>query len=142
MDPLDAVTRWSDAWNAGDTDAVVASYAKDVVYEHAMVPEPITGRAALAEFVAGMGGAFSETKVDVPHAVVSGDEVAAEVVHTARHTGDLPTPMGPVAATGNTVEIRAAHFFRIDGEGLIAEERMFANPLALLAQIGALPGPS
>ena len=141
MRPLDAINHWNDAWNTGDTDAVAASYAVDVVYQHAMLPEPITGREAVRAFISGMGGAFSDIDDHVSHAVVSGDEVAAEVRHRARHTGELPTPMGPVPATGKTVELVAAHFFRIDADGLIVEERMYANPMAMLAQLGVMPGP-
>ena len=48
--------------------------------------------------------------------------------------------MGPVPATGNTVELLAAHFFRVNDDGLIVEERMYANPLAMLAQLGVMPG--
>jgi steroid delta-isomerase-like uncharacterized protein len=140
VNPLDAINRWNDAWNTGDTDAVAAAYADDVVYQHAMLPAPIAGREAVREFISGMGGAFSEIDDAVVHAVVKGDEVAAEVRHRARHTGELPTPMGPVPATSNTVELLAAHFFRVNDDGLIVEERMYANPLAMLAQLGVMPG--
>lgn len=96
---------WNDAWNTGDIDAVAATYAEGVVYQHAMLPEPITGREAVRQFISGMGSAFSEIDDAVSHAVVSGDEVAAEVRHRARHTGELLTPMGPVPATNKTVEL-------------------------------------
>src|SRR2546430_11226916 len=91
VNPLDAINRWNDAWNTGDTNAVAAVYADDVVYQHAMLPEPITGRDAVRGFISGMGGAFSDIDDAIAHAVVSGDEVAAEVRHRARHTGDSPT---------------------------------------------------
>jgi hypothetical protein len=35
-------------------------YAEDVVYQHAMLPEPITGREAVRQFISGMGSAFSD----------------------------------------------------------------------------------
>jgi len=140
VNPLDAINRWNDAWNRSDTAAVAAVYAEDVVYQHTMLPEPVTGREAVREFISGMGGAFSDIDDAIAHAVVSGDEVAAEVRHRARHTGDLPTPMGPVPATGNTVELLAGHFFRVNDDGLIVEERMYANPLIMLAQLGVMPG--
>jgi steroid delta-isomerase-like uncharacterized protein len=142
MEPLDVVNRWNEAWNTGGTDAVTAMYAEDVVYQHAMLPEPITGGEAVRQFIFGMGSAFSDIEVAVMHAVHSGDEVAAEVRHRARHTGDLPTPMGPVPATDRTVELVAAHFFRVNADGLIVEERMYANPMTMMAQLGVIPTPS
>ena len=99
MEPLDVVNRWNDAWNTGDFEAVAAMYAEDVVYQHAMLPEPITGREAVLQFISAMGSAFSDFDDAVVHAVHNGDEVAAEVRHRARHTGDLPLPTGPVPAT-------------------------------------------
>ena len=140
VNPLEAVNRWNDAWNTGDTDAVAATYAEDVAYQHAMLPEPVTGREAVRAFISGMGGAFSDIDDAVTHAVVTGTR-SAEVRHRARHTGELPTPMGPVPATDKIVELVAAHFFRINSNGLIVEERMYANPMALLAQLGVMPGP-
>jgi steroid delta-isomerase-like uncharacterized protein len=139
MEPLDVVNRWNDAWNTGDFEAVAAMYAEDVVYQHAMLPEPITGRDAVLQFISGMGSAFSDFDDAVVHAVHSGDEVAAEVRHRARHTGDLPLPTGPVSATDVTVELLAAHFFRVNSDGLIAEERMYTDPMAMMAQLGVLP---
>ena len=136
MSALDAIKQWAEAWGTGDTAAVAATYADDVVYQHAMVPEPLHGREAVHEFISGMGAAFSDIDVTVDRAVVDGQEVAAEVSHRARHTGDLPTPMGPIPATGKTVVLVAAHFFRVDGDGLIAEEHMYADPGAMLAQLG------
>jgi hypothetical protein len=97
---------------------------------------------ASAVSTSGIGSAFSAVDDVVIRAVHRGDEVAAEVRHRARHTGDLPTPMGLLPATGRTVELMAAHFFRVNDAGLIAEERMYSNPMDLMTQLGMTPGAS
>jgi limonene-1,2-epoxide hydrolase len=141
MQPLDVVNHWNDAWNSGDVRNVAACYAEDVVYQHSMLPEPLNGRDAVLEFISGIGSAFSSVDDAVVHAVQNGDEVAAEVRHRARHTGDLPTPMSVLSATDRTVELVAAHFFRVNDAGLIVEERMYSNPMDMMAQLGATPTP-
>jgi hypothetical protein len=50
--------------------------------------------------------------------------------------------MGPIPATSAIVELLAAHFFRVGQDGLIVEERMYANPMAMLAQLGVGAAPS
>lgn len=139
MNPLAALEKWIEAWRSGDVRAVAARYAEDAVYNHAMVPEPITGREAILEFISGMGSAFSEIDIIVSHAVVSADEVAAELLHRGRHTGELPTPAGPIPASNVMTDFPAAHFFRVNDAGLIAEERMYANPMVMMAQLGVTP---
>ena len=137
MNPLDTLNRWKDAWNSGDTSAVAALYAEDAVFLHPIVPEALKGRDAIGEFLGAMGSAFSEIDVAVLNAVTGGDWVAGEVQHIARHTGDLPTPSGPLPATGKLADLPAAHFMRVGPDGLIVEEHMYANPLLLMTQLGA-----
>ena len=137
---MDIGERVVSAWNHGDVDGVVALYAEDAVYQHPMVPGGLHGRDAIREFVLGMTSAFSDIGEKVTSSISSGDEAAVEILHSAIQSGELQTPAGPVPATNKRVELNAAHFYRLNADGLIAEERMYANPMEMMAQLGVGPG--
>jgi limonene-1,2-epoxide hydrolase len=64
------------AWQRRDTEVIVGYFTDDAVY-HCMPLTPITGKAALAEWVRGFD-LKSPPRLDVHHQVASGDIVMNE----------------------------------------------------------------
>ena len=71
---------------------------------------------------------------------VEGDGVVAqEVTWTGTHDGPLPTPNGDIPATGRPVSVEATLW--VDArDGTVSEVHHHLDVMALLAQIGAMPG--
>ena len=54
-DPSTLIERHDAGWNAQDLDAIMATYADDVVFEnHTAGEDPVTGAAAVREHLAGI----------------------------------------------------------------------------------------
>ncbi len=70
------IRRFLEAWQRRETDTILESFDDDGVY-HAMPLPPITGKAALREWVAHFEG-VTPARLDVHHQVASGDVVINE----------------------------------------------------------------
>ena len=136
MTSASIVERWTSAWNRGDMEGLLALYSPNVVYNHPMLPGPVVGIETVKQFVLGMASAFSGIEVKATTVLPLGRQVAAEVTHAAIHSGALQGPDGVIPATGKRIELRTAHFFTIGDDGLIAAETQYANPMALMSQLG------
>lgn len=136
MDRAPFIERWVNAFNAKDLQAITSLYAGDVRFVHPMLPEPIIGSDAVAGFAGGMLAAFSDIELVPTSVVASGDALAMEVTHYARHTGTLHTPGGDIPPTDRKTELHTSHFMRFDADGRVAEEHQYSNPGEFMAQLG------
>ena len=101
-DITQVLKRTTEAWNAHDADGVAAFYAEDAVLYDVGVPEPLRGRAAIRESVAGYLAAFSDFRAeDLGEPIVSGNRAAQEWKVTGTHDGELAglPPTGKSATT-------------------------------------------
>src|SRR6266851_9705618 len=74
----------------------------------------------------------------VVNIAANGDFVATELVGAGTSTGPTELPgRDPIPPTGRQVEFGLAGFFRVDSDGLIAEERYYHDRLALLQQLNS-----
>jgi limonene-1,2-epoxide hydrolase len=125
------------AMESGDATRIAGCYTEDTVMQHPM-QGTVRGRAAILAFEEPMLAAFSDLAVTASCIVEggAGDWHAVEFAVDMTNTGPLPTPAGEVPATGRTVTLKMASLFRIDGDGLIVEERRYFDPMALFTQLG------
>ncbi|MGY1832828.1 ester cyclase [Geodermatophilus sp. SYSU D01180] len=94
-----------------------------------------TGRDAVVRFMTAVRTTFPDLSVTFSHVLVSGDEVAAELVERGTHRGPLVLPGRTLPPTGRRVEWHAATFFRYDENGLIRSLRDYLDTAALLRQL-------
>jgi steroid delta-isomerase-like uncharacterized protein len=121
-----------DAWNAHDPDAVAAVFAEDAVIRDVGSPdEPVRGRAAIRERVAGLIEAFPDLTLRQLDLVVGEDANADRWEFSGTHTGEF---LG-MAGTGRRVTVEGATFSRFDGDGLVVEDVNFWDVPGLLAQL-------
>ena len=133
------LNRETEAWNAHDADGVAACYAEDAKLYDVGLPEPLQGRAAIRDSVAGYLAAFSDFHaVNLGEPIVSGNRTAQEWKVTGTHDGELMgTP--PTGKSATTYGCATAEFGE---DGLIHRGGNYWNAAALMQQLGVLPEPA
>ena len=80
MTPTEATRRWSDtwkrAWEAFDTDAIVALYSVDALLSTEAFREPYRGRDGVRAYVSAVFGEEEDPHVWVGTPIVAGDSAA------------------------------------------------------------------
>lgn len=125
------VRRYYDAFNRGDTAAMLACLGDDVVHD---VNQGMrrTGKAAFAEFCRHMARCYREQLTDIViMASTDGRRAAAEFNVQGRY---LETDEGLPPAKGQTYALPAGTFFAIEG-GLITRVTTYYNLTDWLLQV-------
>jgi steroid delta-isomerase-like uncharacterized protein len=128
-----------DAFNQADWDRLRGLLAPAVRYTETGTGRRVEGVDAYLELCQGWKEAFADAAGTVTNAVGGHDVAALEIRWDGTHTGPLDTPAGTVPASGNRISVDASFWARYDGEA-IEEIHHHLDVLALLQQIGALPG--
>jgi steroid delta-isomerase-like uncharacterized protein len=138
-----AELRWTtdliDAFNQADWDRLQEHLARAVRYTETGTGRQVEGVAAYLQLCQGWKEAFADATGTVTNAVAGDDIAALEIRWEGTHTGPLDTPAGTVPASGNRITVDASFWARYEGES-IQEIHHHLDVLALLQQIGALPG--
>jgi ketosteroid isomerase-like protein len=79
---------------------------------------------------------FPNLKEEVVSMTAEGDRVVCEVLETATFTGSLDWPTGAIAPTNKSYKLPFAAFFRVNAEGLIAEQQNYWDTAAWIRQVG------
>ncbi|WOB10220.1 ester cyclase [Piscinibacter gummiphilus] len=123
-----------EAFNRGDLDACLAFYAAD----HQIMSRPSPrGRDQIRAFLAGSRESWPDIQIVVEHAVAQGDWVMGRSRTTATHTA---TVFG-VQPTNKRIDTTFWDLHRFDQDGLIVETWNLMDSLAIMGQLGLLPGP-
>ncbi|MGV9613430.1 nuclear transport factor 2 family protein [Nocardia xishanensis] len=106
-----------------DPDRISSYFAEDAVY-HNIPMEPIVGRTAIRDFIAGFLGSFDAIDFDIHHQVVSGNVVMNERTDTLRGNGrDTPLPvMGVFEVRDGAITAWRDYF------DMAAVDRAFGSP--------------
>ena len=132
------VRRFYDAaWNSGDLSVIDELFSAEYV-DHDAVAQTggMTGRDSARQFVEIFRTAIPDLRCDIEDQVAEGDKVVSRWVATGTHDGTL---MG-VPGTGRRFRVDGISIDRFDEEGRFAEGWGTWDGIALLRQIGALPG--
>ena len=126
------------AWNRGDAAGVVAHTREDATFHDMAAPEPTRGRAAIQSAAQSYMTAFPDLHIEDTSNTCEGDRLVQEWIATGTHDG----PLLQFEATHRSVRSEGCTVVEFDADGEIAATTMYWNPMALLAQIGALPEPA
>ena len=133
----DVAEQYYERFGAGDFEGAMALFTDDCV---TITP---AGSFNLSEHEA-FGRVFKDALPDAHMRLVRAVENGSEVYITGRfqgtHQGDLVSPQGTIPASGNTLDMPFADYFRIS-DGRIAEHEVIWDQMTLLGQLGALPPP-
>ncbi len=128
-----------DAFNKADWDRLEQHLSREVLYTETGTGRRVEGAAAYVQLCKGWREAFPDVTGTVTNAVAGDDIAVLEIRWDGTHTGPLETPAGPVPASGNPIAVDASFWTRYEGDS-IQEIHHHLDVLALLQQIGALPG--
>lgn len=128
---LALLTRYYDAFNAGDSEGMLACLSEDVAH-HVNEGGIRRGRAAFAEFNAHMARCYRETLTDmVLMASADGARGAAEFTVNGIY---LATDAGLPPAGGQTYRLPGGAFFAV-ADGRITRVTTYYNLADWLAQV-------
>ncbi|WP_067847970.1 ester cyclase [Nocardia lijiangensis] len=130
--------RLHDALNSRDSD-LIAKTIDEVVAPDAVIRTPAavdaTGPRALEEVFGRLHRAFPDLHIAVEDSIAEGDKVVSRNTVTGTHTGEY---LG-LPPTGKPISYREIFIFRFV-DGRIVESWGVVDTLALMRQLGGLPG--
>jgi steroid delta-isomerase-like uncharacterized protein len=119
-----------EALNAGDTEALLAVVAPDIVIHYAEMPEPLQGRETWRQGFELIRNAFPDLEAHVDDLIAADDRVAIRVSFRGTHRGEFQG----IPATGRTVRYVSHEFYRLEN-GLFAEEWICSDTASLFRQL-------
>ena len=119
-----------EAFNAGDTDRLLAVVAPDIVIHYAEMPEPLHGRETWQQGFELMRRAFPDLEAQVGDLVAAEDKVAIRLSFRGTHNGEFQG----IPATGRTIHYASHEFYRVEN-GLFAEEWICSDMASLFRQL-------
>jgi len=90
------------------------------------------------KFFQAFKNALPDAHMELVRAVESGDEVFISGRFKGTHQGDLVSPQGTIPASGNSLDLPFADYFRVE-DGKIVEHEVVWDSMAMMGQLGASP---
>ena len=135
-DLLDRVLQlWTDPVPADDDAAVAAFrqfYADPVTVNGTSMP--VAGLVARAR---AQQAALADLEIQLLDVLSGPGRLVLVFLQRGRHVGPLPTPLGELPATGQTLERQVINVLTLN-DGLITDIRVVADDLNALVKLGAL----
>jgi steroid delta-isomerase-like uncharacterized protein len=123
------------AFNEKNWDAVRASITPDFVYDEVATNRKVQGVDQVIPLWQGWATAFPDAKATFHRELLSGNTVVLEVSWRGTHKGPLQTTNGPIAATGNRIDVRACTVVEVAGDKAKVQRHYF-DMATLLQQLG------
>jgi steroid delta-isomerase-like uncharacterized protein len=123
------------AFNEKNWDAVRASITPDFAYDEVATNRKVQGVDQVIPLWQGWATAFPDAKATFQRELLSGGTVVLELTWRGTHKGPLQTPNGPIAATGNRIDVRACMVVEVVGEKAKGQRHYF-DMGTILQQIG------
>lgn len=131
QDNRQRVIRAVDAFNSGDLDTYIASYAEHAVI-HGLPPNLEPSPAGLRQFLETALAGLPDLQVIIQDTVAEGDRVAVRMTYRATHSGEL---FG-AQPTGDRIEWDGLTIRRLGADGLTVERWIRNDTMGLLSQLG------
>src|SRR5215831_6352407 len=119
-----------EAFNAGDTERLLAVVAPGLVMHFAELPDPLHGREVWQQGFELMRQAFPDLEAHIEDVVAAEDRVAVRVSFRGTHAGEFQG----IPATGRSIHYVSHEFYRVE-DGLIAEEWICSDMASLFRQL-------
>lgn len=127
------------AFNAADWEQLRAVVAPNLVYTETGTQRRVESLEDYLHLLQGWKQALPDARGTILKAVSQGNTAVQEVIWEGTQTGPLPTPAGTLPPSGKAIRVPAAIWYTVEGE-LVQEVHHYLDVLALLQQLGALPG--
>lgn len=130
--------RLTQAFNSHDPAAVGQLYSIDQITLLPGAPQPIVGREAKQDMLAGYFRALPDLKLEIPLVICSGDYIVCEGTLAGTNTGPLESPEGEVPATGRRVLLPLVFVLKVGSDGLVHEDHTYFDEASFMRQLGLL----
>ena len=137
LEDLKATARrtWEEIFPACDVEALAEVTADDII-EHGARPGEPQGLEGATRTMLWLSRVFTDQRWEIHRVIGEADTVVIHATHHGRHTGEL---MG-ISPTNREVAYPYVHIVRFR-DGKMAEHWGVRDDMALMRQLGALPGP-
>jgi len=136
MDHAATLRRFYDLINAGDIDGFGDCLANDFI-EHEETPGLAPTKEGVQQFFRMQIAAFPDLHIHTEDVLTSGDKVVARARITGTHKGEL---MG-LPPTGKSIDVPLIDIIRFGDDGLAREHWGVFDAMAMMQQLGVMPGP-
>ena len=131
------VIQLNDAQNAWDFETLASLMAPDIKRHCQATPtDTVESREDYLALLRSWQATLPDANQVINRIIAEGDMVAVHVTLTGTQTG----PMGPLPPTGKPIVSNALAMFRI-ADGLVQELWVEWDNVAILTQLGVMPGP-
>ena len=134
VDPEDVVKKYIAAKDRHDWDALVALLAPEYMSCDPSVPEPVKGIEAVRQYFGMLEHVDMKTKILTM--MSKGNDVAAELSVVCTIKGADKFAGLTLIPADHSFEIKFAKFYRVNSEGLLAEEREYSDTAAKFQALG------
>ena len=128
------VSRYNDAWNAHDVDAIVAMHAPDMVFENVTAGETAEGDD-VREHIAGIFAGWPDISFTGRRMHVRDGLVVQEWTATATHSRRITRGDRVLEPTGRTIEWNGLDIMPFEN-GLLKRKIVYSDSLSILRQLG------
>ncbi len=129
---------WLAAFNAGDTDRLLALHADDALWEEVAIGLSARGPDQIRAHLEALFAAVPDIAYEATNVVAADNQAVVEWVVIGSYTADFP---GLPPAAGQPFSFRGASVFELE-DGKIRRYTEYWDAYAFLVQLGALPAPS
>jgi steroid delta-isomerase-like uncharacterized protein len=129
------VRRFIENFNKQDVETLPHDFADDYGLDFPGGPTG-QGREGIRQATSSFMAAFPDLHFTIDDLLAEGDRVAWRWTMTGTHKGNL----GPFPASGKSVRLSGISLLRLR-EGKIMEDKVRADMVGLLQQIGVIPAP-
>ena len=123
--------RFYERFAAGDLDGAVELFSPDCTHR---TPAGEQDASAWKAFSEAFRSALPDAHMEIVSVVEAGDAVAIEARFKGTHTGALTTPQGEIPASGNTIDVPFADFFRLADDRFV-EHHVYWDQANMMAQL-------
>jgi len=126
------------AFNSHAPAAIGLLYSEEQVTLLPGFPEPVRGRKAKEEMLAGYFRAFPDLKMELSLVLCSGEYIVCEGTLVGTNTGPLESREGGMPATGRSIALPLAFILKVSSDGLVEEDHTYFDEVSFLRQLGLL----
>jgi predicted ester cyclase len=131
----DVVERFYERFGANDLDGAFACFAPECIAVG--LSGPLDNSAHHAAALA-LKKAMPDCHMELVRILEMADQIYVTGRFKGTHTGDLSTPLGPVAASGKGLDLLFVDYFRVANKKIV-ECEVVRDRLGMMIQLGALP---
>ena len=129
------ISRYNDAWNRHDVDAILSMHTEDSVFENHTSGGKGVGKPEIRKIIEGVFATFPDLRFEGRRLYVRDDLVVQEWTAIATHASPITRGNNVYPPTGKKISWLGMDVIPMRG-GLVARKDVYADSMSFLKQIG------